>query len=731
MRPTALRSWTLILAGLSPLAAQAPKGGVDQDMEDLLALLNTPVVSASKSAEKLSEAPATMIVITRKDIERRGYTQFHEILQDLPGFDVAITQGDTFLKAYTRGYRNTIGDSMLVMIDGKVFNHLWYNTTDSIEVAMPLSNIERVEVVYGPASAMYGANAFMGVINVITGQGTHNASSFNANLYGGSFSQKGVDLSWKQHFGNWGYALTLRRFEGDLDKTNLDKYPYTDPAWSQGPRGQLLYGNLLNIYGSGPTSPWKTTALDARVWSGKFEFGLQYLTLKSGYGLHYTWDNYLPSANNWERPDWTFFVKYSSDITPNLSTTATARYRESGLTSDSLDWWTGWDSGADAFYSYPEFWAVKTTSLDFNQDFQWNALRLLTFNFGYVLSQENQQKGYMHGVADGAWIDNRVVTVADAGPRPILSLSDALHTTILRRGAYLQGKLRLDEHQAVLLGIRDDWHSAFLEAVTLRGGYVGNWGGLNVKALYGQAYQEPTPRQLFGGWSGSGSSPTLKPQRSWTAELGVGYTTARWNVMGDLYKIRNSSMIITLPGGAQNAGTMEITGLDVHARMLFPGVLGKELSLWGYVSHHFTADGTPYNTRVNALNSDGIGDIAKDKQYLGVTAQFTSDMSLTVKGRHIGSRKVVATNPAGEIGGYTTGELYFQHSNLLVKGLTAGLKITNLTDKVYFHPGLRDADAGFAAPVFTPTSYSGSAGYYNSLLPQPGRGFEVVLRYQF
>jgi hypothetical protein len=67
-----------------------------------------------------------------------------------------------------------------------------------------------------------------------------------------------------------------------------------------------------------------------------------------------------------------------------------------------------------------------------------------------------------------------------------------------------------------------------------------------------------------------------------------------------------------------------------------------------------------------------------------------------------------------------------------VSGLSAGLKVTNLTNTVYDHPGLRDADAGFAPPSFDNNGdYHGSAGYYNSLLPQPGRGFEVVIRYQF
>lgn len=57
------------------------------------------------------------------------------------------------------------------MVDGEVFNHLWYNTIDEPLTTLPLTNIQQIEVGFRPASAVYGPNAFMGVINVITSRG--------------------------------------------------------------------------------------------------------------------------------------------------------------------------------------------------------------------------------------------------------------------------------------------------------------------------------------------------------------------------------------------------------------------------------------------------------------------------------------------------------------------------------------------------------------------------------
>ena len=147
-------------------------------------LMNVHVVSASNISEKLSEAPATVIVIGADEIRRRGYRELSQILDDLPCMDIIRPYGDTYFKNYWRGYRNTVGDPFLVMIDGVVFNHLYFNTADVL-VTFPITNIERVEVVYGPASSVYGASAFMGVINVITRSdalqnGTHETMTVGA-----------------------------------------------------------------------------------------------------------------------------------------------------------------------------------------------------------------------------------------------------------------------------------------------------------------------------------------------------------------------------------------------------------------------------------------------------------------------------------------------------------------------------------------------------------------------
>ena len=88
-------------------------------------LFSTEVESASGLNESYLTAPASMNIITKEDIIQRGYTSIDELLSDIPGFDVSITNGITYLNAHQRGYRTPFTQRTLILINGKNDNHLW------------------------------------------------------------------------------------------------------------------------------------------------------------------------------------------------------------------------------------------------------------------------------------------------------------------------------------------------------------------------------------------------------------------------------------------------------------------------------------------------------------------------------------------------------------------------------------------------------------------------------
>ncbi len=149
--------------------AQTAEQGSAVDSLDLVKVLNVEVSTASKRAESLDDAPAVITVVTRSEIERWGYQSVAEVLDHTVGF--YLTDDHILPNAAVRGMTGGLGAEssvIKVMIDGR---SVAYRSTSGnwlgVEL-IPLGAIEQIEIIRGPASALYGADAFLGVINIIT-----------------------------------------------------------------------------------------------------------------------------------------------------------------------------------------------------------------------------------------------------------------------------------------------------------------------------------------------------------------------------------------------------------------------------------------------------------------------------------------------------------------------------------------------------------------------------------
>ncbi|RDB02743.1 hypothetical protein DVG78_27445 [Runella aurantiaca] len=206
------------------------------------------ITSVSKRAENVLKVPATVIVITEKDFVRRGYQNLEQLLHDLSGFDIAKGNGPGYSNFYTRGYRSTSNDRMLMLIDGVEENDL---ASDNIPISRQytLSDIDRVEVVYGPASTLYGNNAFMGVINIITKKyreiiDGNNKVRFNGQIKSGTWKTRYADGTIAVKTKDVAISVTGRFFESN--EMNLSKYP----EWNYDARNPAAYGTRLDRTGT-------------------------------------------------------------------------------------------------------------------------------------------------------------------------------------------------------------------------------------------------------------------------------------------------------------------------------------------------------------------------------------------------------------------------------------------------------------------------------------------------
>ncbi len=154
-------------------------------------LLNLKVVSAQKTERKVNEIPASVIIITRSEIVQNGYKDLQEILNQVPGL---YLWNDYHVRGRinigVRGY--TSCDDIIILVNGVNQVEGMYNEYILTKVGVPVEAIDRIEVVRGPMSVMYGSGAFFGVINIITNnlpdENKHSASI----LYGSDNYMQGT-----------------------------------------------------------------------------------------------------------------------------------------------------------------------------------------------------------------------------------------------------------------------------------------------------------------------------------------------------------------------------------------------------------------------------------------------------------------------------------------------------------------------------------------------------------
>lgn len=155
------------VAAGSAAVAGGMAGGSDVFALGLEDLMNTKVVTASKSQERAFEVPAAIYVITNEDLRRSGHASVQEALRMVPGFQVSQFTAGAWSVA-SRGFGDEYSNKLLVMVDGRSVYTPTFSGVYWDNLNMPLEDIDRIEVIRGPGATIWGANAVNGVINIVT-----------------------------------------------------------------------------------------------------------------------------------------------------------------------------------------------------------------------------------------------------------------------------------------------------------------------------------------------------------------------------------------------------------------------------------------------------------------------------------------------------------------------------------------------------------------------------------
>src|SRR5882724_3384777 len=235
----ARRVLRLAVVSLLGAVATAVVAATDQiklaDLADLSLeeLGSIDVTSVSKKPERLSDAAASIFVITGEDIRRSGATSLPEALRLAPNLQVSRVSASSYAIS-ARGFNSTAGNKLLVLIDGRsvytpLFSGVFWDVQDVL-----LEDVERIEVISGPGATLWGANAVNGVINVITRSSKDTQGGFVAagagNLEAGGAARYGAQLDSGGHFRVYGKYF---------DRQNTERADGSDvrDGWNKGQMG--------------------------------------------------------------------------------------------------------------------------------------------------------------------------------------------------------------------------------------------------------------------------------------------------------------------------------------------------------------------------------------------------------------------------------------------------------------------------------------------------------------
>ena len=712
---------------------------------DLVQLMEIEVITASKTAQSLSDAPATMIVITDKMIKDRGYHHLEEILHDLPGFDFNKNYGINYSTIFMRGYRSDNSDRFILMFDGIMENDIWKQTT-WISRQYPVSQIKQIEVLYGPASALYGTNAFSGIINVITKKGDE-VGDINLVTTAGSWGRKNIEFSTGKDVNkDLSYNITAKYFSQD-DLHNWDDFNSIDGRNSNFSQSYLdLIGNKLQFLvdgklidgGFNENLPTEDYSIHANIKMGDLSFSALNWTKKEMEGYFYSPFKRSGRWTEWFEQNQGYMLSHNKEIGERITLSTDLTYRlhnilesqEIGFkyytapltdntdadynhsqTINHQDFTTYQlkpiqvvlDNGDTSFvtgkvYSY----LLKAWDLAFEEQIDFDVNEWLDITGGFRYTYTNTQEDY-----EVRTNNYTIVSPPRHNKKTIAGYGQAVLKPFKGFGLTIGGRYE-DQKDEKLVG-----YSIFTPRISA----IYNLNKTFIfRAQYAEAFQEADDWHKFATDYDIRpyNSSDLEPEKLKAIEFGLTAKIAdKLIISGDFYRSLITNFISDVENTATNPyhgytygihfenntdGEVTITGYDI----MFNAMIINSLSLNGNVSGSFNVD----------CDGDEIGDIAPLRINIGLLYNYNNKISFYPKLNYVSTKNTVNLNGDPntdpiykEIGGYGIVGLNVNILNTFgfVDGLDINLKINNAFNTEYYNPGSRSADGvKYSARVLQP-----------------------------
>lgn len=660
----------------------------------------------------IHKAPAVATVITAEDIEAIGATNLDEVLETVPGLHVAPSPLSRLDSIYSiRGIHTSQNPQVLLLINGIPVSQL-FSGGRPYTFKMPVADISRIEVIRGPGSAVYGADAFAGVVNVFTKDGA-DIDGTNLGTRAGSF---GFFDAWLQHgssLAGWDFAFSLEYQKSDGDtrrivetdlQTTFDSLYGTNASLAPGPletdfrivdahlelsRKNWIFRFWSWLQGDGGVGAGGAQALDPAgkqdeklfladltyrntelIRNMEFDIRLSHIYLKQDSFLQlFPPGTHLPIGND-----------------GNLDLAAPV----------------GMVSFPDAFIGNP-IGVDQQSAVELTSFFSGFKQHLFRFGLGYKYYKEDTEefKNFGPGVIDGT-VSPIYGSLADLTSTPYIFMPDQSREI---EYVSIQDEWSFARNWELTAGVRYDHYSDFGETVNPRVALV--WEpryDLTTKLLYGEAFRPPSFSEQFAINNPAVlGNPNLDPETIQTYELVFDYqpTTKLHAVLNVFtYEIDDLIEFVQDVGEttktAQNAKNQEGHGFEVEVDWQ----VTETVRLRGNVAYQRSKD---KDTKELVPDAPGV------QFYLNPHWIFLPNWSVDGQLFWIADRKRAAGDSRAEIDDYTVVNLVLRRENI-ARHWDMALAVRNLFDVNVREP---------------------STAAIPGDIPMPGLNFYGELRYAF
>ena len=472
----------LMIAGIVMLLALPGHIRAEEGQEELIALEEV-VVTATRTEATLEQIGGSSVtVITAEDIEAKKQITVEEVLKGTPGIDVAATGG--LGKETSVFMRGADSKNTLILVDGIMFNDPSSPDRGADLANLTVDNIERIEIVRGPLSVLYGSNATAGVINIITKKG-RGKPSIHAGLEGGSYN------TWKYYGGASG-ALDKFNFSLVASRVDTDGFSVANDDNDRIPHA----GNTSEDDG------WENTTVSAKLG----------VDITPDFDINAIVRNLHSEV---ELDDWNWLGGYNGDrfdtdpVTFLPAPNPTGKKERKATSDQSFGKINVHNHFFDRFFESNLYYQVSNQE---REDFDNDGIRT------YDYDGETCELGWQGG------LNFNQVSILSFGATHFNETMDSDSSNIHDKEAettrlWAHDQLFLGENLVLVGGLRHDDHDRFGGKTTYRfaPSYTIGQTQTTLKASYGTGFRAPSLFELYSAWG----SETLKPEESEGWDVGL------------------------------------------------------------------------------------------------------------------------------------------------------------------------------------------------------------------